>query len=94
MKSNKSLSALLDAVNKAKQQGGSQREDKEFYYPARDRTGNGYAIIRFLPGKTEDDLPFVKTYAHGFKNDKNGKWLIEDCPTTIGETCPVNMAVA
>lgn len=53
-----------------------------------DKLGNGSAVIRFLPPKEEDGVPFVKIYAHGFK--EKGKWFIENCPTTIGEqACPV-----
>lgn len=54
----------------------------------RDSAGNGKAIIRFLPGKTEDDLPFIKLVNHGFK--ANG-WYIENCPSTHGDfdACPV-----
>lgn len=29
----------------------------------------------------------MKVYNHGFKH--NGKWLIENCPTTIGLPCPI-----
>jgi hypothetical protein len=88
------MSKLLDAVNKAKgSQGFSDPMADKFWKAEPDAAGNAYAVIRFLPGKTEDDVPFVKTYSHGFKSD-SGKWFIEDCPTTIGENCPVNMAFA
>jgi len=79
------MAKLLGAVNKAKSAGGFEKDDKKFYYPARDAAGNGSAVIRFLPGKTDDDIPFVKTYAHGFKGA--GGWFIEDCPTTIDKPC-------
>ena len=79
------MSSLLDAVNKAKA-GGAEREDKKFYYPARDAAGNGGATFRFLPAVKGEDLPFVKTFAHGFKGATN-KWFIEECPTTIGRDC-------
>lgn len=69
--------------------GGSYSNDKSDQWNcARDAAGNGKAIIRFLPGKTEDDLPFVKLVTHSFK--KNG-WYIENCPSTHGDydACPV-----
>ncbi len=80
------MEKLLAAVNKAKSSNGSDRDDKVFYYPSRDTAGNGSAVIRFLPGKTDDDIPFVKVYSHGFKGP-TGQWFIEDCPTTIGQPC-------
>jgi len=52
-----------------------------------DKLGNGSAVIRFLPSKTEDDLPFEKIFTHGFR--ENGNWYIEACPSTIDKACPV-----
>ncbi|CAM0038078.1 single strand DNA binding protein [Vibrio phage F86] len=52
-----------------------------------DKLGNGSAVIRFLPAKTDEDLPFVKIFTHGFK--ENGNWFIEACPSTIDQPCPV-----
>lgn len=82
------MNALMAAVNKAKQSGGQERDDDVFYYPSRDAVGNGSATIRFLPGTTDEDVPFVKTYSHGFKGP-TGKWLIENCPTTLENDCPI-----
>lgn len=81
--------ALLNAVKKAKEGGKTDRDDQYFYYPARDSAGNGSAVIRFLPGATDDEIPFVKLFTHGFKNPANNKWFIDNCPTTIGKECPV-----
>lgn len=84
------MSKLLAAVNKSRK-GGSEREDEYFYYPARDPSGNGSAVFRFLPME-DDSLPYVKVHKHNFKvrhGDKD-RWYIEECLTTvegIGE-CP------
>ena len=80
------MDVLLNAVKKAKSSSGGDRGDKKFYYPARDQAGNGSATIRFLPGKTDDEVPFVKIFSHGFKGP-TGKWFIEECPTTIEQPC-------
>lgn len=82
------MEKLMSAVKKAKATAGADREDDYFYYPARDAAGNGSAVLRFLPGTTEDDVPFVKVYSHGFKGP-NGKWLIDNCLTTLEQECPV-----
>ena len=59
--------------------------DERFWFPERDaKTGNGSAVIRFLPN---EEVPFVKYYQHGF--EVNGRWYIENCPTSIGKDCPV-----
>lgn len=83
------MEKLLAAVQKTQERGGFKdpHADK-FWRLEGDKAGNGYAILRFLPGPTEDDVPFIKVFAHGFKNDA-GRWFIENCPTTIGEPCPV-----
>lgn len=82
------MSQLLKAVQKAKSSGSSEREDEYFYYPQVDAAGNGSATIRFLPEVSDDLIPFVKLYSHGFKGP-TGKWLIDNCPTTLEEQCPV-----
>jgi hypothetical protein len=82
------MSALMAAVSKAKQSGGSEREEDVFYYPERDAAGNGSAILRFLPATTNAEAPFVKVYSHGFQGPTK-KWFIDNCPTTLGDDCPV-----
>lgn len=71
--------------------GGSsynQGDNKEWKMTL-DTAGNGTAVIRFLPGKTENDLPFIKLVNHGFKIGQ--KWYIETCTSTHGDfdNCPV-----
>ena len=83
---NKAFAKLLDAVNKAKT-GTTNRSDDAFWKCEKDRANNGFAVIRFLPTVSDDDVPFIKIYNHGFKI--GSKWFIENCPTTIGEDCPV-----
>ncbi len=41
-----------------------------------DKSGNGYAVIRFLPAPNGEDLPFVKLYSHAFQG--SGGWYIEN----------------
>ena len=62
--------------------GGSSfsNEDKNEWKLKTDNAGNGQAVIRFLPGKDENSLPFVKLINHGFKHA--GKWYIENCTST------------
>jgi hypothetical protein len=80
--------ALLKKVQEAStKKSENQGADDRFWQPTVDSNGNGFAVIRFLPSKTEEALPFVKTYSHGFKI--GSKWFIDECPTTIGEKCPV-----
>ena len=53
-----------------------------------DKSGNGYAVIRFLPAPDKEDLPFVKLYSHAFQGP--GGWNIENSLTTLGQKDPVS----
>lgn len=62
-------------------------KDDRIFSVERGKDGLGFAIVRFLPSPPGEDAATVKLYNHGFK--VNGKWLIENCPTTIGQPCCV-----
>ena len=53
-----------------------------------DKSGNGYAVIRFLPAPNGEDLPFVKLYSHAFQGP--GGWYIENSLTTMNQKDPVS----
>jgi hypothetical protein len=63
------------------------KSDDRFWYPATDKAGNGYAVIRFLPAPGEEELPFIRMFEHGFKGP-TGQWYIENSLTTIGKPDP------
>lgn len=62
--------------------------DERFWYPSRDKDGNGTAVIRFLPAGPHFDLPMAKLTRYAFKNPATGMWYIENSPVTIGKECP------
>ena len=64
------------------------RDDDGFWKPEVDKSGNGSAIIRFLPAPNGEDVPFVRIWDHGFQGP--GGWFIEKSLTTLGEKCPVS----
>ena len=67
--------------------GGPSDQDN-FWKPDVDSSGNGYAVIRFLPAPPEEDLPYVQVWDHGFQG--TGGWYIEKSLTTIGQKDPVS----
>lgn len=71
---------------------GPQRQtDERFWQPTVDKSGNGFALIRFLPAPPQDGddaLPWVIFYDHGFKGP-SGKWYIERSLTSIGQKDPL-----
>jgi hypothetical protein len=62
--------------------------DERQWKPTVDKAGNGYAVVRFLPGK-DGDVPFVRYWDHGFKGP-TGQWYIERSLTSIGQQDPVS----
>jgi hypothetical protein len=64
--------------------------DERIWKLERDKTGNGYAVIRFLPAPPNEDVPWVKLWTHGFKGP--GGWYIENSLTTLGKDDPVSKA--
>ena len=87
----KSRQKSIDKINqKLQEQTESSKgfvEDTRFWKADLDKSGNGYAVIRFLPAPPDEDLPWAKTWNQGFQGV--GGWYIEECPTTIGKKCPV-----
>ena len=66
----------------------SSGADERLFKPVVDKTGNGFAIIRFLPAPEGEELPWAKMYTHAFQS--NGGWYIENSLTTLGQKDPVS----
>jgi hypothetical protein len=65
-------------------------EDDRIWKCERDKSGNGYAVVRFLPASNNEDVPWVQLWSHGFKGP--GGWYIENSLTTLGKDDPVSKA--
>jgi hypothetical protein len=61
-------------------------EDDRIWKCEKDNTGNGYAVIRFLPAPQQEDVPWVRLWTHGFKGP--GGWYIENSLTTPRSDAP------
>ena len=61
--------------------------DERLWKPEVDKTGNGFAVIRFLPAPDGEELPWAKMYSHAFQGP--GGWYIENSLTTIGGKDPL-----
>ena len=62
--------------------------DDRFWKPELDKTGNGFAVIRFLPAPEGEDLPWQRVWSHAFQDV--GGWYIENSLTTLGQKDPVS----
>ena len=78
---------LVKEVEKMNNNGGGSSDDRLWKLEC-DKSGNGYAVIRFLPAPDSEDLPFVKLYSHAFQGP--GGWYIENSLTTLGQKDPVS----
>ena len=66
----------------------NSNSDDRLWKPELDKSGNGYAVIRFLPAPDGEELPWAKMYSHAFQG--LGGWYIENSLTTIGQKDPVS----
>jgi hypothetical protein len=92
LKKSRSLdfSSITKALTKSTESGFSKEEDTNAFKLQRDKAGNGSAVIRFLPAKPGEELPWVQMYSHAFQGP-TGRWYIENCLSTIGQDDPVNV---
>jgi len=86
-----SLDKLTKAIESTTQSSeAGSKDDTRFWKPTVDKSGNGMAVLRFLPAPAvdvDDALPWVRVFHHGFQGP--GGWLIDNCLTTLNEKCPV-----
>ena len=90
LKKQSSLGSLTQKLVKEveKMSSNSNGADERLWKPEMDKTGNGYAVIRFLPAPEGEELPWVKLYTHAFQGP--GGWYIENSLTTLGQKDPVS----
>ena len=82
------LRAAMETASPA--DGGKQKSfsDDTMWKPELDKTGNGYAVVRFLPTPEGEEMPWVSYFDHGFQGP--GGWCIEKSLTTINKQDPVS----
>ena len=90
LKKQSSLGSLTSKLVKEveKMNNTSSGADERLWKPEMDKTGNGYAVIRFLPSPNGEELPWAKMYSHAFQGP--GGWYIENSLTTNGGKDPVS----
>lgn len=85
--SQSNFATLAKELEKMSNPEGSGGADERIWKPTLDKSGNGFAVIRFLPAPEGEDLPWAKVWSHAFQG--TGGWLIDDCLTTLNQKCPV-----
>ena len=90
LKKSNTLDKLLGAVEvENKPQEKKSYVDERIWKPVMDKSGNGFAVIRFLPAPEGEDLPWAKVWSHAFQGP-TGQWYIENSLTTVGQNDPVS----
>ena len=90
LKRSNSLDKLLNAVKEdSAPQEKKSYVDERLWKPELDQSGNGYAVIRFLPSPEGEELPWAKVWNHAFQGP-TGQWYIENSLTTISQKDPVS----
>ena len=72
--------ALEQNLNPEDKQQQNKYQDDRLWKPELDKTGNGYAVIRFLPATDKEDMPWVRVWSHAFQGP--GGWYFENSLTT------------
>ena len=85
LKSTNNLDKLLSAVKEDNKDPSEKKSyvDERLWKPELDTSGNGYAVLRFLPAIEGEDLPWAKLFSHAFQGP-TGQWYIENSRTTLG----------
>src|SRR6056300_181459 len=64
-------------------------QDDRLWKPELDKSGNGYAVLRFLPAVEGEDMPWQRVWNHAFQGP-GGQWYIENSLTTLNKKDPVS----
>ena len=80
--------ALEENLNPEDSKNKNKYQDDRLWKPELDKTGNGYAVLRFLPATSGEDMPWVRLWSHAFQGP--GGWYIENSLTTLGHKDPVS----
>ena len=67
-RSKSNLDTLIGELNKvAEPQTQKQSyQDDRFWKPELDKSGNGFAVIRFMPAPDGEEIPWVRMFSHSF----------------------------
>ena len=87
-KSRGGFDTLQATLEKTSSSETKSYNDDRYWKIDLDKTGNGYAVVRFLPASQGEDMPWVQYFDHGFQGP--GGWYIEKSLTTLNQKDPVS----
>ena len=84
-----SKSAIENLSKRVDQEkSGGYAKDDRFWKLDVDKSGNGSAVIRFMPAPEGEEFPYVKRFEYFIK--QGNRYYIENCRSTLGEPDPMN----
>jgi len=94
MKKNRmSFETLAEKFKQSDSKSNQNKDDRQFY-PARDENGNAQAVIRFLPPKEGEEVPWVKICMQIERGSvvkwnrlRQGNCSISQAPSTVYRQC-------
>ena len=91
LRNQNSLDKLLQQVQKDESPTTEKKSyvDERLWKPNVDKSGNGYAVIRFLPAPKGEEMPWVRVWNHAFQGP-TGQWYMENSLTTLNQKDPVS----
>jgi hypothetical protein len=91
LRNQNSLDKLLQQVQKDDSPTTEKKSyvDERLWKPVVDKSGNGYAVLRFLPAIEGEEMPWVRVWNHAFQGP-TGQWYIENSLTTLSKNDPVS----
>ena len=90
-KSKSNFDILTKQLEKSIEQPDKKKsyQDDRLWKPELDKSGNGYAVLRFLPAVAGEDRPWQRVWNHAFQGP-GGQWYIENSLTTLNKKDPVS----
>ena len=90
-RSKSNFDALTKQLEKSQDKPKTENkyQDDRFWKPELDKSGNGFAVIRFLPAVEGEDMPWQRVWHHAFQGP-GGQWYIENSLTTLNKKDPVS----
>ena len=90
-KSKSNFDILTKQLEKTIEQPDKKKsyQDDRLWKPELDKSGNGYAVLRFLPAVEGEDMPWQRVWNHAFQGP-GGQWYIENSLTTLNKKDPVS----
>lgn len=85
----KDSTSSLDKIKSRieKETSTTDYNDERYWKFTVDSSGNGMAVIRFLPEPEGEEFPYVSYYNHSFQGP-TGKWYINRSRTSLGKGVP------